>query len=91
MTMKGQIPYGPARAGAEALSDIMAKELEGHGITVNVLLPGGMADTGLVPPGMREILLPRMLPPNIMNEAILYLASTEATGITGERFIGKEF
>ena len=92
MSMKGQTPYGPARAGAEALTMLMSAELEPLGITVNVLLPGGAADTGLIPPGKREQYLARgVLPATIMNEAVMYLASPEAAGVTGQRFIGKEF
>ncbi|HYX97207.1 MAG TPA: SDR family oxidoreductase, partial [Geodermatophilus sp.] len=41
MTRRGFVPYGPARAGAEALSRVMAADLAGSAVTVNVLLPGG--------------------------------------------------
>jgi len=92
MSMVGQTPYGPSRAGAEALTMLMSAELAPLGITVNVLLPGGAADTGLIPPGKREQYLARgVLPATIMNEAVIYLASPEAEGVTGQRFIGKEF
>jgi NAD(P)-dependent dehydrogenase (short-subunit alcohol dehydrogenase family) len=33
----------------EAFSAIMAKDLAGTGITVNVLVPGGVTNTGMVP------------------------------------------
>jgi NAD(P)-dependent dehydrogenase (short-subunit alcohol dehydrogenase family) len=29
----------------------MAKDLAGTGVTVNVLVPGGVTNTGMVPPG----------------------------------------
>jgi NAD(P)-dependent dehydrogenase (short-subunit alcohol dehydrogenase family) len=41
MTKKGFVPYGPSRAGSEALSNVMSADLKDYGITVNVLLPGG--------------------------------------------------
>ena len=64
MNRKGFVPYGPARAGAEALSRIMAADLAGSPVTVNLLLPGGATLTGMIPedlPGqMRSRLLPAL-------------------------------
>ena len=39
MWRKGGAPYGPSKAGHEALVAIMAQELEGTGVTANVLVP----------------------------------------------------
>ena len=96
MTAKTQIPYGPSRAAAEAFSHIMAKELEENRITVNVLLPGGPALTGFVPEHKRAEYSQNpaaynLLPPEILDAPLLFLASPYAEGITGERIIGKEF
>lgn len=44
-------PYGPTKAALEAQSAIWAKHLEGTGVTVNVLLPGGASDTPFIPGG----------------------------------------
>ena len=41
MHRAGFVPYGPSRAGSEALSRIMAADLRDTGVTVNLLLPGG--------------------------------------------------
>ena len=41
MTRRGFVPYGPAGAGVEALSRVMAADLAGSSVTVNILLPGG--------------------------------------------------
>jgi gluconate 5-dehydrogenase len=49
MVRRGFAPYGPAGAGVEALSQIMAADLEGTPISVNTLLPGGATRTGMVP------------------------------------------
>ncbi|MEE8519167.1 MAG: SDR family NAD(P)-dependent oxidoreductase, partial [Dehalococcoidia bacterium] len=37
-------PYGPSKAAHEALLSAMAQELDGTGVTANVLIPGGGAD-----------------------------------------------
>ena len=50
MTRPGWTPYGPSKAALEACTAIWAGDLEGTGITVNVLVPGGPANTAMVPP-----------------------------------------
>jgi len=92
MTAQGQLPYGPARAGAEAMSVIMSGEMKDYNITVNVLLPGGASATGFMTDEERAHYKERgLLPASILNEPILFLASGKAAGMTGERIIGKEF
>src|SRR5690606_17027600 len=50
MVRRGFVPYGPAGAGVEALSRVMAADLAGSPVTVNILLPGGRGTrTGMVP------------------------------------------
>lgn len=94
MTRPGQLPYGPSKAGAEAMAAIMAQELEEKGIRVNVICPGGFTDTNMAPPGLTERMrasgLP-VLPPTVLNEVILYLASNPAADLTGEKLVGKDF
>ena len=51
MVMQGLAAYGPAKAALETSSIVWARDLEGTGVTVNVLLPGGPADTALIPGG----------------------------------------
>lgn len=50
MRRAGFVPYGPSRAGSEALPRIMAADLAGTGVTVNILVPGSATATGMVPP-----------------------------------------
>jgi len=90
MTRAGFVPYGPSRAGAESLSRIMAADLRGTPVTVNMLLPGGATRTGMVPDeyaaGPRQL-----LEPEIMGPPIVWLASAEAAGVTDERIVATEF
>src|ERR1700760_3545998 len=90
MTRAGFVPYGPSRAGAEALSQVMTADLRDTPVTVNVLLPGGATRTGMVPEehaaGLRNLLEPEgMGPPAV------WLASADAAGVTGERIVASEF
>lgn len=83
-------PYGPAKAGLEAMSAGHASEFAGSGITVNVVVPGGPADTPMVPAASgirREDLIPpaRMAPP------MLWLCTREADAVTGKRYIAAKW
>jgi NAD(P)-dependent dehydrogenase (short-subunit alcohol dehydrogenase family) len=90
MTRAGFVPYGPSRAGAESLSRIMAADLRGTPVTVNMLLPGGATRTGMVPEE-HAAALRNLLEPEIMGPPIVWLASAEASGVTGERLVAAEF
>lgn len=91
MRRKGFVPYGPSRAGAESLSAIMAEDLRSYGVAVNTLLPGGATATGMIPDGLPEDARQRLLQPEIMGPPVVFLASPEAEGITGERIVATEF
>jgi gluconate 5-dehydrogenase len=93
MKRKGFIPYGPSRAGAESLSLIMAEDLRDYQIDVNMLLPGGATETGMVPDEFKQTLPKdfKILSPDIMSEPIVFLASDESDGITGQRIIATQF
>ena len=86
----GFIPYGPSRAGSEALSRIMAADLVGTGVTVNLLLPGGATVTGMLPAGAASDGRP-FLEPAVMGPPILWLASEEAAAVHDERIVAVEF
>ena len=90
-TMNRFAPYGPSRAGSEALSNIMAAELEKFGITVNVLLPGGPVNTGGISKDLEHGLPFTLMTPEIMADPIVFLASSLADGMTGERIMANEF
>src|ERR1700730_422967 len=49
MMMEGFSPYGPSKAALEAATVVWAKDLDGTGVTVNALAPGGPANTRMIP------------------------------------------
>jgi NAD(P)-dependent dehydrogenase (short-subunit alcohol dehydrogenase family) len=91
MRRQGFVPYGPSRAGAEALSLIMTADLAEAGVAVNMLLPGGATATGMVPEGVDEAARARLLQPSVMGPPIVWLCSPQAEGVRGERIVAAEF
>jgi gluconate 5-dehydrogenase len=91
MTRAGFVPYGPAGAAVEALSKIMAAELAGTNVTVNLLLPGGATATGMVPDDTPAETRAHLLDPAIMGPPVVWLASPEARGVHDERIVATEF
>lgn len=88
MTRGAFAPYGGAKAASEAYTTALSQELSDSGVTANILVPGGAADTRLVPdaPGLRREDLIR---PEVMAAPAVWLASDASDGITGHRFIGR--
>ena len=90
MVRTGYSPYGPSKALLEAASRVWAQDLAGTGIDVNVLLPGGAANTDLLPPSPdKKGADGNLLSPSVMREPILWLASDQSNGQTGGRYIGR--
>jgi 3-oxoacyl-[acyl-carrier protein] reductase len=79
-------PYGVTKAALESVTLIFAADLAGTGVTVNTLLPGGACDTD--PNRLPDPKL-KLLPVDIMNPAIVWLASRHSDGKTGGRYIGR--
>ncbi len=87
MYREGGTPYGPSKAAHEALVAMASRELEGTGVTVNVLVPGGMASTDLIPDDT-DHQRDNMIQPEVMQAPAVWLASDASDGINGQRFIG---
>jgi len=99
--------YGPIKAALEASTAIWAQELQNTGVTANILLPGGPTDTAFVPGGNvggrakpfaagkgplgQEGTNTDLLPAAIMGPPILWLASDESNGVTGRRFVARDW
>jgi 3-oxoacyl-[acyl-carrier protein] reductase len=83
-------PYGASKAALEMATEVWAKEVEGTGLTINIVNPGAGANT----PGMaeemramsREGRAPRLVEPEEMVPPLLYVVSREADTINGWRF-----
>jgi NAD(P)-dependent dehydrogenase (short-subunit alcohol dehydrogenase family) len=90
MLAAGLSAYGASKAALEASCVSFAKDLEGTGVTVNILVPGGPTDTpGFFPPGK-----PRpqfLLDPEIMGAPVAWLASSQSDGISASRFIARDW
>jgi NAD(P)-dependent dehydrogenase (short-subunit alcohol dehydrogenase family) len=91
MRRKGFIPYGPSRAATDALSHIMAADLAGTGIDVNLLLPGGATRSGMTPDDAPADVRARWLDPAIMGPPVVWLASPASDGVTDQRIVATEF
>jgi len=79
-------PYGPAKAGLEAMAAGHAKEFDGTGTTVNVIVPGGPADTPMVP-ASSGLERKDLIPPVRMTYPLLWLCSSAADRVTGKRYV----
>ena len=86
MLNPGSPTYGPSKAALEALSAIMAKDLDGTGVTVNVLVPGGITNTPMVSESGLD--RAKMIQPEVMAPPLLWLVSDAAGKVTGRRFLG---
>jgi NAD(P)-dependent dehydrogenase (short-subunit alcohol dehydrogenase family) len=86
MIRSGSPTYGPSKAALEALSAIMAKDLEGSGVTVNVLVPGGVTNTAMVPQaaGFDRA---QMIQPEVMAPPLVWLVAEGAGAVSGRRFL----
>jgi NAD(P)-dependent dehydrogenase (short-subunit alcohol dehydrogenase family) len=91
MRRRGFSPYGPSKAALESETIIWAQDLEGTGVTVNALLPGGATLTGMIPQTVSEKTKSGLLDPSIMVPPLLWLVSPEADGMTGRRLVATKW
>jgi NAD(P)-dependent dehydrogenase (short-subunit alcohol dehydrogenase family) len=91
MTRRGFTPYGPSGAAVEALARVMAADLAGTPVTVNILLPGGATATGMIPDDAPDDLRSRLLDPEIMGPPIVWLCSDQSAGVNDRRIVATEF
>ena len=90
MNRAGTHPYGATKAALEMATEVWAKEVEGTGLTINIVNPGAGANT----PGMAEEMrqmsrdgrAPRLVEPEEMVPPLIYVVSREADKVNGWRF-----
>ena len=79
-------PYGPSKAALEAASANWAGDLDDKNVTVNVLIPGGPANTNFVP-GISQSERAQLVQPDVMKEPIKWLISDASEEFTARRLI----
>jgi 3-oxoacyl-[acyl-carrier protein] reductase len=90
MVMEGFSPYGPSKAALEAATVIWSRDLADTGVTVNALLPGGAGNTRMIPTAE----VPdrsKLVQPEVMMAPIVWLMSRKSDGVTGRRFVAKDW
>lgn len=87
----GQANYSAAKAGLHGLSKAVARELASRGVTVNVVAPGFVATDltsdlpeNIMATGIERTPLGRIGQVEDVAAAVLYLASDEASFVTGQ-------
>ena len=80
-------PYGPSKAALDAATIAWAEALDGSGVTVNSLSPGGAVNTkfgtGAIPG--------RGLDPAVIVQMSLWLASPSSNGVNGCRYVAERW
>jgi NAD(P)-dependent dehydrogenase (short-subunit alcohol dehydrogenase family) len=84
-TMLRTAPYGPSKAAHESLLATIARDVEGTGVTANVLIPGSAVFTNMTL-GFNE---GDLLKPTVMQAPVVWLASPASAGINGRRFVAE--
>jgi NAD(P)-dependent dehydrogenase (short-subunit alcohol dehydrogenase family) len=89
MVRAGYLLYGSSKAAAESAMAVLAADLQGTGVTSNVLVPGGVTNTPLVGDDAGD--RAKMLQPAIMVPPLLWLVSSAADGVNARRFVAADW
>lgn len=90
MMREGNTPYGQAKAAMEAASACWAEDLAGTGVTCNVLIPGGAADTAMIPADA-PVDRAKLVKPEAMIAPLKFLASNASNDISGQRIVARDW
>jgi 3-oxoacyl-[acyl-carrier protein] reductase len=88
MNRAASAPYGGSKAALEMTSEVWMKDLEGTGVTVNMLNPGAADTDGFASKEERELVAKKMplIDPACIGAPVVWLASDASDGVTGRRF-----
>lgn len=91
MNRTGASPYGASKAALEIASEIWMKDLDGTGVTVNILNPGAAVDTpGFATPEEKRVATAsgrlHMMHPDQMRAPAVWLVSHATDGVNGMRY-----
>lgn len=78
----GMGPYAASKAGVHKLTEALAEELKGAGVTVNAVLPS-ILDTAVNRADMPDADFSAWVKPEELASVILFLASEQAGAVTG--------
>jgi NAD(P)-dependent dehydrogenase (short-subunit alcohol dehydrogenase family) len=73
------------------MSHVMAADLEGTGVDVHLLRPGGATVTGMIPDGLPAAARARLLDPSVMGPAVRWLCSPVSAGRTDLTVTARDF
>jgi NAD(P)-dependent dehydrogenase (short-subunit alcohol dehydrogenase family) len=90
MLRPGMSGYGASKAALEANTAVLAAELSDTAVTVNILAPGGMADTSMIPVN-GVVDRAELVPPEAMVAPAIWLSSSAADFFTGRRVIARKW
>ena len=94
MQRRENSPYGVSKTAIEAETLIWAQDMAGTGVTVNSLIPGGAVNTDFVSDLGKQQARETgraLLEPEVIIPPMLWLASTLSDGVTGKRYVGKDW
>lgn len=88
MMLRGT-PYGVSKAAHEAFIASIASQLDGTGVTANVLVPGRGVATNMTGGPRTDGGPDNRLQPEVMQAPVVWLASKASDGVNGQRIIAQ--